>query len=281
MGRPGVKVSVATSSPWACPHCRNSLHLPPGESFWVCSNKHQFDCAREGYVNLLPSHHKSSREPGDNAAMIAARKRVHAADVYLQLAQAVQEQLLALPEVSAVLDLGCGEGYYSRAMARALPLAQVCGIDISRAAVRLAAKQQKAARFAVASSYHLPLLDNSQQLILRLFAPSDDAEVVRVLQPGGIYLEVTPATRHLWELRRELYDTPTEHEPARISITGMQLLKQVPCNYAATLGQQLLADLISMTPYAHRSPRQRREAVSRMDSLRVSMSFSLNLFQLG
>ena len=265
---------------WACPHCRQALCLLPDGSGWVCTNKHQFDCAKEGYVNLLPSNRKRSAEPGDNPRMIAARHRVHAANVYLPLAQGLQEQLAELDNVSAILDLGCGEGYYCGAVSAAQPAARVCGIDISRAAVRLAAKAHKGAGFAVASAFDLPLLDASQDAVLRVFAPSDDAQMMRVLRPGGHYLEVTPAPRHLWELRQSLYGKPREHEPARSAIEGMQLQRQGEIDYQLELEREMLADLISMTPYGYRGHREKREALLRQGELRVTMAFSLNLFQL-
>jgi 23S rRNA (guanine745-N1)-methyltransferase len=265
---------------WACPHCRQALCLLPDQSGWVCTNKHQFDRAKEGYVNLLPSNRKRSREPGDNPAMIAARHRVHAANIYQPLARALQESLAQLPNNAAVLDIGCGEGYYCAAVNAALPAARICGIDISRAAVRVAAKARKDAGFAVASAFQLPLLDASQDMVLRVFAPSDDAEVARVLRSGGYYLEVTPAPRHLWQLRESLYGKPREHEPARSAIEGMQLQRQGDIDYQLELGQELLKDVVSMTPYGYRGQREKREALLRVGALTVTMAFSLQLFRL-
>lgn len=263
---------------WACPHCQQALCLLPDQSGWVCTNQHQFDRAKEGYVNLLPSNRKRSAEPGDNPAMIAARHRVHAADVYLPLARAIQEQLAGLDTVTDILDLGCGEGYYSGAISDSQPAARLYGVDISKAAVRLAAKACKSVEFAVASAFQLPLPDASLDLVLRVFAPSDDAQVQRVLRPGGHYLEVTPAPRHLWELRESLYGKPQEHEPARSAIEGMQLQGQSDIDYQLELGQGLLKDLISMTPYAYRGHREKREALLRQGDLTVTMAFSLSLF---
>ncbi len=55
-----------------CPLCHSSLNLT--ERSWCCENRHQFDQAKEGYVNLLPVQHKGSREPGDSAEMMQARR---------------------------------------------------------------------------------------------------------------------------------------------------------------------------------------------------------------
>ena len=264
---------------WACPHCREALQLDAAGAAWVCANKHQFDCAREGYVNLLPANRKRSRHPGDSPEMMAARRRVHQAQLYLPLAEAIEALLSSLAPMATQLDLGCGEGYYCGALQRARPEAQLCGIDIAKTAVRLASKQHPQGRFAVASAYQLPLLDDSIDCALRVFAPSDDRELRRVLAPRGLYLEVTPAPRHLWALREHLYDEPRAHAPSRTAIPGMQLLQQSTIAYPLTLERSLLGDLVAMTPFAHRGHREKRERLLQSDALTLEMMFSLSLFQ--
>ncbi|MBE9539239.1 MAG: methyltransferase domain-containing protein, partial [Proteobacteria bacterium] len=179
-----------TTPVWTCPFCCLGLRVNESGKSWSCENNHSFDCAREGYVNLLPSNKKRSSDPGDNAEMIAARRRIHTAQIYRPLVDAIQAQLADVESIMRILDLGCGEGYYSNALQQALPDAQICAVDISRAAVKLAAKNYPSVNFAVASTFALPVASESQNLLLRIFAPSDDAEVVRVLEKGGVYLEV-------------------------------------------------------------------------------------------
>jgi 23S rRNA (guanine745-N1)-methyltransferase len=264
---------------WACPHCSEALQLNAAGVTWACVNNHQFDCAKEGYVNLLPANRKRSRHPGDNPDMMAARRRVHQADIYRPLADAIEQALSGLDPVEHMLDLGCGEGYYSEALQRAQPQAQLCGVDISRTAVRMASKQHQQARYAVASAFQLPLLDDSQDIVLRVFAPSDDAELLRVMATQGFYLEVTPAPRHLWELREKLYATPRAHEAARTGIPGMRFQQQIEVAFQLELDQSLLRDVVAMTPFAHRGHREKREQLLRASSLTVQMAFSLCLFQ--
>ena len=265
---------------WACPHCREALQLSETGNAWVCANKHQFDCAKEGYVNLLPANRKRSRHPGDSPQMMAARRRVHQAGFYARLADAIEGLLSPLAPVATMLDLGCGEGYYSAALCRAQPGAQLYGVDIAKTAVRMAAKQYRHGRFAVASAYQLPLLDHSQDIALRVFAPSDDRELRRVLAPQGYYLEVTPAPAHLWELRVGLYDKPRAHSESRVALPGMHLLEQTEVAYQAVLDQSLLQDVVAMTPFAHRGQREKRQQLLQSSTLTVQMAFSLCLFQL-
>ena len=264
---------------WICPHCRMPLMASPDGASLACINGHAFDRAREGYVNLLPANRKRKRDPGDNAQMVAARRRVHGADAYRPLADAVVSELAGLQVAGPLLELGCGEGYYCSALSDALPACPVYGLDISRSGVRLAARGCRSANFAVASTFQLPLPDASIEAAVRIFAPSDDAEVRRVLAAGRHYLEVSPAPRHLWQLREQLYDTPREHAPARVEINGMQLLESRDLCYELTVDSVLLADILSMTPFAHRGHRARRDRLQAATIPALSMAFSMHLFQ--
>lgn len=264
---------------WACPHCRLALLASPHGASLVCANGHTFDRAREGYVHLLPANRKRSPEPGDNPQMVAARRRVHDAGTYRRLADAVVDELAGLPLRGGLLDLGCGEGYYTAVLARALPGTVLCGIDISRTAVRLAAKRCAAAEFAVASAYQLPVPDASLDAVVRVFAPSDDSEVRRVLKPGGYYLEVCPAPRHLWQVRAMLYDHPRENDRARSELAGMQLVKQQLLQYDVTPDPGLLADIVAMTPFSYRGHREKRERLQGASLPVLTMDFSLHLFR--
>lgn len=266
---------------WTCPHCGLVLASGPGGASLTCANGHAFDRAREGYVNLLPANRKHSTDPGDNALMVAARRRVHEAGIYRPLADALAVQLAAHGPPGAVLDLGCGEGYYCGVLAGCLPGAGFWGVDISRAAVRLAARRYPGASFAVASTFHLPLPDQSFDRVLRVFAPTDDTEIVRVLKPSGVYLEVSPAPAHLWQLRTRLYDEPRAHAVARTDIAGMHCCGQSEVEYALPLSPALLADLVAMTPFAHRGQRERREALLQSGPNEATMAFSLRLFRRG
>ncbi len=264
---------------WICPHC--GLGLQPGAAgaTLACANRHSFDRAREGYVNLLPSNRKRTAEPGDSAQMLAARRRVHEAHTYRPLAAALVAELAGLPDGSSLLDLGCGEGYYCAAIARAFPAVRLYGIDISRAAVRLAARGLKSADFAVASNYQLPLPDCSLDAVIRVFAPCAEAEVTRVLKPGGIYLEVCPAPRHLWQLRAALYDTPREHDPPRVEVAGLQFQRQLGVQYELETSASLRADIVGMTPFAHRGHRERREHLRELAPSSLTMAFSLQQYR--
>ncbi|WP_160154213.1 23S rRNA (guanine(745)-N(1))-methyltransferase [Microbulbifer sp. ALW1] len=260
---------------WQCPHCKQSLELH--NRSWRCASGHSFDCAKEGYVNLLPVQQKRSREPGDSAEMLNARRNFLEAGHYQPLAEAIGALLANLGNSHAVLlDVGCGEGYYSRALqAYGWRQEQICGIDIAKAGVRLASKKQKAAHFAVASSYHLPVADGSVDAILRVFAPGPVEELVRVLKPGGVLLDVSPGPEHLWSLKSRLYESPQLHEtPAPLA--GLDPDVELRCGFPLKIaGQPLIKDFLSMTPFAWKGRSEARESLEQLDRLTLEADFLL------
>lgn len=262
---------------WSCPHCRQALSTASQTSL-VCPEGHSFDLAREGYVNLLPPNRKRSLDPGDNKLMIAARRRVHDAGLYQVLATGIQAEVRKhSDEVSTVLDLGCGEGYYSAAIIEALPRACLFAVDIAKPAVRLAAKRCSGGHFAVASAFDVPLADAGMDLILSVFAPVSEHELQRLLRPGGYYLKVIPAPAHLWELRCLLYDNPQAHQAEPLSLEFFEPVNTFHVEYQLKLAGELLQDLVSMTPYAYRGQRENREKLLQLEELELQMAFTVSL----
>ena len=184
-----------------CPIC--SAPLRRGERTYTCPSGHSYDIAREGYVHLLPPNRKHSKSPGDDKAMVSARNRFLSAGYYAPLRTALEELALRYaPQGRTVLvDSGCGEGYYTAGVAGALRASgrelAVAGVDISKFALRYAARRERQGEFAVASAYHLPLPGGCAHLLLNCFSPMAAGEFARVLRAGGVLFYVTPAPGHL------------------------------------------------------------------------------------
>ncbi|PLW69716.1 putative RNA methyltransferase [Pseudohalioglobus lutimaris] len=265
---------------WTCPLCGEPLR-PEGKAL-QCPARHSFDYARERYVNLLATHRRHSREPGDSREMIDARRRVHGADVYRPLLEALVATLQPVLGVGdSLLDLGCGEGYYSHGVTTALPRVRLYGVDIAKPAVRLAAKACPQGEFAVASAFDLPLPEASMQAIFSVFAPASDAELLRLLKQGGYYLKVMPGADHLWELRQLLYDAPRRHDRAQVDLAGFESVAHRPVQFALNLQGALLHDLVAMTPYAYGGQRENKARLLELESLQVQADFVLSLYRRG
>lgn len=254
---------------WQCPSCSEALSVSDGQL--RCANKHSFDKAKEGYVNLLLAHNKKSKNPGDNGDMVSARRNFLAQGYYLPLANKVAELILkhladaeSISKPYTLFDAGCGEGYYIANIADFLttkhkvesePKILAGGIDISKPAIQKAAKKYKSTKtqtfnFAVASCFDLPLSSNSQNAILQIFAPAKDSEMLRVLEKKGIWIRVNPANEHLFELKSMVYDKPVKHEPDAIIPIGFDLLSQHKLRFDMTFTN--VADrqnLLLMTPF--------------------------------
>ena len=147
-----------------CPVCAAALQRE--ERRYICPAGHSFDRAKEGYCNLLPVNRKHSKAPGDDKAMATARSVFLGKGYYAPLREALCALAVSMTgEAPTVLDAGCGEGYYTDGIYRALQDAgkapQMAGTDISKFILRRAAKREKDIEFAVASSYRLPMAAGS------------------------------------------------------------------------------------------------------------------------
>ena len=261
---------------WRCPSCEGQLN--EHETGMRCSLNHSFDRAKEGYVNLLPAQHKRSRNPGDSAEMILGRRKVHEALLYQPLAQRLVDTLAARGGVNTLLDMGCGEGFYGGVVTQRLPHVSVYGIDVSKPAVKFAAKRYGHHHYAVASSRRLPIISSTIDCVLSVFSPCSDAEVARVLRPRGVYLEVGPGAKHLWEIKSALYDAPLEHKAMRRAMSGGTLLDSGEVGYEKTLDNTQLQALLAATPFGFRGLRERRAELQTRTEFPITMAFSWRLF---
>lgn len=268
---------------FCCPVCGKPLRREPTRC--LCPAGHCFDAAREGYVHLLPANRMRAKAPGDSPQMVEARSRFLSAGYYRPLADAIAEAACRMTCAHpAVLDCGCGEGYYTEAVYAALHAAgrtpHIAGIDISKPAVRRAAKRLPDGMFAVASAFRLPVADASCDLILSCFAPYDDAEILRVLKPGGCFLRVTPGPLHLFALKRAVYEHPYENPAPAAPPEGLHETESRTLTYQICLPDHAaVADLFSMTPYLHKTGAEGLARLAALPSLETEASFLLGAFQ--
>lgn len=115
------------------------------------------------------------------------------------------------------------------------PGVRAAGVDLSRSALKKAARRDKNAEFAVASVYHLPVADRSADLLLNCFSPLALDEFRRVLRPGGGFLYVVPGAKHLWELKQVLYDKPYENPEEESPYEGFAYEDIVPVDFSMAL----------------------------------------------
>jgi len=236
-----------------CPVCEDTLNRPAGEQSLRCPRGHSFDLARQGYASLVAGRTPHS---GDTAEMITAREEFLAAGHYLFIAAALNSAVQAAGGGSAlVLDAGVGTGYYLGSLLERLSGAVGLGLDVSKPALRRAARAHPRAAAALADIWQrLPLADGCASVILNVFAPRNGPEFHRVLHPDGVLLVVTPAAGHL----HELIDTHglIGIDPEKAQRTAETLGDHFTAISTSTFEQQLkltadeVATLITMTPSA-------------------------------
>ncbi len=185
----------------ACPHCGQDLAL--GGRTLHCPSGHSFDLAKQGYVSLLAGDAHTGT--GDTADMVAARTDFLAAGHYRPIADALATAAAEAAPDGLVADLGAGTGYYLAHVLDALPGNPGAALDISKFALRRAARAHPRIGAVVCDAWRpLPLRDASAALMLNVFAPRNGPEIRRTLRPGGTLLLVSPTSRHLRELVRTL-----------------------------------------------------------------------------
>ncbi|MEO3879159.1 23S rRNA (guanine(745)-N(1))-methyltransferase [Rheinheimera fenheensis] len=261
---------------YLCPLCQQPLTLNAKQ--YQCQNRHSFDVAREGYVNLLPVQQKNSKDPGDNKEMMQARRQFLHAGWYAPLAQAVATTLAEVAP-QRLLDLGCGEGYYTGIIKQQLANTAVWGVDISKSAIKFAAKAQPNIAFSVASAYQLPFAANSFDAIVRIYAPSKAEELQRVLSPGGHLLTVTPGPAHLVQIKQAVYEQVRLHDDAIASLEGFAHLKRQRLTFELNFSrsEDVLA-LVQMVPLAWKFTAAQKQQFA--DGLpAISVDFLLDLYQ--
>ena len=269
-----------------CPVCENPL--VQDANTLRCGHGHSFDPAKEGYINLLLSHQRRSSHPGDDDKMIQARRRFFDSGAFAPLLILINKTIRTFHSqtpkpthsISPILDCGCGEGYFLGALAGTR-----FGVDISKEAVRCAAKRYKDANWIVANAMRkLPFADHSMDVILSILAPRNPEEFVRILKPDGALILGVPGPNHLIELRSQLAANAGDFEEKadeaatkcapHFKETHRDLL-----SYQQTLNAAQLADLIQMTPIFWCSSPEAKADVQRLNQLTVTVSFALLTLQ--
>ena len=265
---------------WMCPVCGESL-TESGLSL-VCQSRHCFDRAKKGAVYLLPPNRKHSKLPGDDPDMVRARREFLSKGYYVHLRETIIRALSPyMGENSVLLDAGCGEGYYTSGIHAAFPGTAVCGVDISKTAANYAAKTDPTGSYAVASVFHLPVLDGACSAVVSIFAPYCGEEFRRVLKPGGIFVMAIPAAKHLWELKAAVYDHPYENAVKDYALEGFTFLEKREAKREIHLDSAGdIQALFGMTPYAYRTGAKERERLQALETLTVRAEFEVLTYRL-
>ena len=259
-----------------CPICGEQLNLVDRQ--YLCPNRHSFDMARQGYVNLLTVQQKHSLNPGDTREQVLSRREFLEAGFYAPIAEILVQTAKELGISGQILDVGCGEGYYSARLADALG-ADLTGLDISKEAVRCAAAKYKGHQWICGTAAHLPVEDGSVGTLTSLFALTLPEEFRRVLAQDGLYFQVLAAQDHLLGLKSIIYpELKLKEKDSVPELPGFKRIKTVPVRFTFTVEGEQVRSLLSMTPHVYRISKEGAERLAATERLTDTASAVLNVF---
>ncbi len=260
-----------------CPICGNILEKTPGQ--YRCAAGHSFDIARQGHVNLLTVQQKRSKMPGDTTQQVTSRRAFLDGGFYAPIADALVETARELGACGPILDVGCGEGYYSARLADALD-AELTGLDISKEAVRFAAGRHKGHQWLCATAAHIPVADHAVGTLMSLFAITLPEEFHRCLSENGLFFQVLAAQDHLLGLKRIIYPELKLREKDSVpELPGFELVKSRPVRFSFTVEGAQVQNLLSMTPHVYRIGKAGADRLAATDALTDTASCILNVYR--
>ena len=240
----------ASASAFACPICQENLTLV--ESSLKCDHRHSFDLAKFGYVNLAPQIKQSANYDKEN---FQNRQQILEAGFYQAILETISDLLATKLSAKTVLDIGCGEGFYSRKLQEANSDKTFYAFDISKDSVQIAAKSEPnwAVNWFVGDLARLPIKDASMDILLDIFSPANYGEFRRVLSQNGILIKVVPTENHLKEIRQMVQEQLTKKDYSNQDIKEhFQEHFSIQSSQIASLTKPITAEqrqaLLSMTP---------------------------------
>ncbi|WP_417629268.1 putative RNA methyltransferase [Nocardia lasii] len=304
----------------ACPECGDAL-LPHDRAL-RCGSGHSFDIARQGYVGLLTG--ASTKMTGDTADMLDARAAFQGAGHFAPITEATARAFAAdpraefradtatrpaqptaapastdpardrssacrsastAPDISAVLEIGAGTGYYLAALLDTHPGAFGIALDVAKPAARRAARAHPRLASVLADAWRgLPVRDHSLTGVLSVFAPRNPAEVARVLAPGGRFVVVTPTTRHLGELIGPLgmvrVDPDKDRRLAEALSGTFTRTEHTLVEFPMTLSRTDVTNVVAMGPSAfHSTPADDPRIAALPESTEVTASVTVSTYR--
>ena len=256
-----------------CPKCFKILNKE--NNSYKCSNNHCYDISKEGYINLL----LSKTNAGDNKELIDGRINFLSNDFYYPLVQEIIQILNNYYSNSSfnLCDCGCGIGYYSKHLINSLKNINLYGIDISKDAIKYAAKNDKKSHYIVASNQHIPFENDYFNTLLHIFSPIFEDEAFRVIKNDGLLIIVSPGKEHLFELKQQLYTNPyyNKIEEENFKFFERKISKNLQYKIQVNLTQ--FHDLIKMTPYYYKTKKEDIEKINFNDTLEITIDFIISV----
>ncbi len=266
-------------SKFICPVCGREL-ITNFKSV-CCENNHNFDIAKSGYVNLLLSQQIKSKRHGDDKLMVRSRQDFLNKGYYDSLLNNVLKTIIKYAKNGCrILDAGCGECWYTANIYKYLIKNQikpeVLAIDISKDALAAGAKRNREIELAVASVFSLPVKEESCDILISFFAPFCGGEFTRVLKKDGVMIRVIPLQKHLWSLKKAVYENPYENEVESYILDGFELLENQEVRESIHLScHEDISRVFTMTPYYYKTSAEDQRKLQDLSALETEIEFGI------
>lgn len=272
-----------------CPVCQSPLARHDRQL--RCENNHSYDQAKQGYFNLLLNTAKSSKQPGDNAAMVQARSAFLNGGHYQSISDTINQLAIDFllqnaQEKCQILDLGCGEGYYTERLHTALNDHLIdhefYGLDISKDAVKTACKRSKDINWLVANANHAPFEKNSMHLIMNVFNRIMPKALAQLCHENGRVFIASAGAYHLQQLKEAIYTTPkfVEFDAIAAMSDDFHHEHRQTLDFTMSLPPQSTQHLLAMTPHAWRSSPEIQQGLMAQEQLDLRVQINLDSFSL-
>lgn len=253
-----------------CPNCNRDLYIK--DKGLKCDSGHFFDFSKQSYINLLLANMKKTKDPGDDETMAKARNAFLEAGYFERLRDQISQMYDFTNKI--VLDAGCGIGYYTKDIAD--KAASTIGVDISKHAVKIAAKNDKKTFYIISSIFNLPIKDNSIDCILNIFAPKPQQEFQRVLKNDGVIIEVIPGENHLKEIKTDIYKQDAKPILEKFAFTDFDRTSSHKLTYMQNIHANDYENLLKMTPFWYNGGQKLLESLKAMQ---VTFDFVINIWR--
>lgn len=262
---------------YICPKCKSKLEKC--EKSFICTNNHLYDISKKNYINFLLSNDKNSMNPGDSKDSLEARHAFLTKNYYEFIFNKVNELLKDYDKIN-LLDIGCGEGYYTYNLKKQHPLYNIYGFDISKDAISIATRYTKNdINWFVANSKNIPIENNSIDVVLAMFSFVTPSEIERVLKKDGIIIQVCAGNNHLIELKQTIYDNVVIKNKDNLQLP-FKLIDSLEHKTTITINSnEDIINLFKMTPHYYRIKKDNKTLLDNLNSMDITLDIIINVYK--
>lgn len=265
---------------YICPKCKEKLNLI--DKSYKCINNHCYDISKKGYLNLLLTFDKSSKNPGDAKECLEARNNFFKKNYYQCILNNIIKFIHKYKNGKInILDIGCGEGYYTSGIKKEFEDSNVYGFDISKDGINFACNYTKEVNWFVANSKNIPIESNSIDVILAAFSFTTFEEIKRVLKKDGIVIQVCALDNHLIELKEKLYDD-VKIKKIENKLLPFEILEQQRIvDKIKITSNDDIKNLFKMTPHYYRVKKEKRTIIDGIKNIDITIDIIINVYKIS